>query len=211
MARAPGPGQLPLPFDWHAAGREGSLIVTEANGAVVDALARAAEWPVAAALLVGPPRSGKSLYARLFAERAGGAIADDADAMTEEALFHAWNRARGEGRPLLMTATRPPGEWRVALPDLRSRLAAALMIAIPPPDDAMVEALLLHHLSRMGVNIGPDALAFAARRIERDHAGVEAFAEAANARALAERRPVTSALIRSLLAPGDGGQGAFDL
>ena len=60
----------------------------------------------------------------------------------EEALFHAWNHAQERRRPLLIVADAPPPAWEVALPDLRSRLAATPHVRDRRPDDALIGQLI---------------------------------------------------------------------
>jgi hypothetical protein len=72
-------------------------------------------------ILTGPRKSGRSLLARIFAAKTDGTMIDDAERVAESDIFHAWNRAQAEHRPLLIVAEEI---WSVKLPDLRSRLAA---------------------------------------------------------------------------------------
>ena len=44
---------------------------------------------------------------------------------------------------MLLTARRPVAGWPLGLPDLASRLRAAPAVAIGPPDDALLGALLV--------------------------------------------------------------------
>src|SRR3546814_18684081 len=71
-----------------------------------------------------PRGSGRSLMGRLFARETGGRVIDGHASVAEEEIFHAWNAAQASGTPLLIIADAPPSDWNVALPDLRSRLAA---------------------------------------------------------------------------------------
>ena len=48
---------------------------------VAEALAHPDSWPFRTAVLTGPPRSGKSLFARWFAESGKGDAIDDAQAL----------------------------------------------------------------------------------------------------------------------------------
>ncbi len=127
--------QIALPLN--TAGTAERIILGPSNQPVADAFAGAESWPFRTAILTGPPRSGKSLLARWFTESTAGEIIDDADQLDEAALFHRWNRAQAEGTALLLVSGAPPGEWKIALPDLASRLGAALLLEIGPPDDAM--------------------------------------------------------------------------
>ncbi len=95
--------------------------------AVFAALQASTTWPYRTAVLSGPPRSGKSLFARWFAASGAGVAIDDADLLDQTDLFHHWNRAQADGQALLLIAGNPAanGGWQVALPDLASRLGAA--------------------------------------------------------------------------------------
>lgn len=191
--------QIALPFDELNPDRtDDCLIVTASNAVAFAALGNSASWPGHCALLVGPARSGKSLMARYFAAQ-GGSVIDDADRLSAEDLFHQWNSAKNSGESLLLVSGKTPAEWDITLPDLRSRLGAAQLLEIGDLDDELAEQLLLKFLRDRGTSIGPEALAFVVRRIERSHADVEGFAKKANALALAEGSAITLPLVRRLL------------
>jgi chromosomal replication initiation ATPase DnaA len=190
---------LPLTIGGDHAAR---IVVGPSNQAVVDAFARAAEWPFRTAILTGPSRSGKTLLARWFAENGHGEAIDDADSVDEAELFHRWNRAQASGTPLLLVTARPPGEWKVALPDLASRLGAALLLEIGAPDDAMLAALIEGHAARHGLVLGEGAAAWLLPRIERSHAAVEALIAEIDRLSLERKQGVTISLLREALTPG---------
>lgn len=191
--------QIALPFDELNPDRtDDCLIITPSNALAFAALGNSANWPGHCAILTGPPRSGKSLFARYFAAQ-GGQVIDDADKLAEEALFHQWNNAKNSGAALLLVSASLPAEWDIALPDLRSRIGASQLFEIEAPDDELAEQLLLKYLRDRGTSIGPEALAFVIRRIERSHAAVEDFAKKANALALAEGSAITLPLVRRLM------------
>lgn len=81
----------------------------------INALQSADSWPFRTAILAGPPRSGKSLLARWFAESGAGDVVDGADSLPEDEVFHRWNRAQAEGRPLLLVCDRAPGQWKIEI------------------------------------------------------------------------------------------------
>lgn len=189
---------LPLTI---GADRAARIAVGPSNQAVVDAFARAAHWPFRTAILTGPPRSGKSLMARWFSENGHGEAIDDADGVSEDELFHRWNRAQESATPLLLVTARPPGVWPIALPDLASRLSAALLLEIGAPDDAMLAALIEGHAARHGLVLGEGASAWLLPRIERSHAGVEALIAEIDRLSLERKQPVTISLLREALSP----------
>jgi hypothetical protein len=187
-------------------GGETRIVVGPSNRGVLDAFERAGAWPFRTAILAGPPRSGKSLLARWFEERGLGNAIDDADRLGEDALFHRWNRAQADGAPLLLVSGRPPGAWRVDLPDLASRLGAALLLEIGSPDDAELAALIETHAARHGLALGEGAAAWLRPRIERSHAAAEAVVAEIDRLSLERKSPVTISLLRDALTPSGGEQ-----
>ena len=188
--------QIALPLAPRGAGMASRIVVGNANRAAVEAMAQAAAWPFRTAVLAGPPRSGKSLLARWFAECGAGEAIDDAQAMDETELFHRWNRAQESGTPLLLISS---GEWKIALPDLASRLGAALHLEIGAPDDAMVADLIALHAELRGLALGPDALAYLAPRAERSHLGIERLVAAIDRLSLERKAAPTLSIWRDAL------------
>jgi len=190
--------QIALPL--MTAASAGTILTGPSLEPVLLALAGAETWPFRAAVLAGPPRSGKSLIARWFAESGAGDALDQADSLPEDTLFHRWNRAQAEGRPLLIVSNRAPGTWRVALPDLASRLGAALMIEIGAPDDDLLRALVESHAARRGLALGEGVLGYVLPRLERSHAAAEALVETIDRLSLERKAAVTISLARDALA-----------
>jgi hypothetical protein len=164
--------QLDLPLPRSPRARDEQFLIGDSNARAVHMIERWATWPVMAALLIGPRKSGRSLLGRLFVAKARGSLADDAERMSETELFHAWNRAQAEHRPLLIVADAPPPEWTVRLPDLRSRLAATPVLRIGPPDDRLVADLLAYLFDRRELDARPDLVAWLVKRVERSHLAI---------------------------------------
>lgn len=191
--------QLPLPMAWGEQGEADRLLMTPANAQAVTLLRDWARWPSPATLLVGPPRSGRSLMGRLFVAESGGALVDDADSADEEQLFNQWNMARDSGRPLLLIAREAPPLWAVALPDLRTRLATAAVARIAPPDEAITAALIAQGLARAGSAYAPNLPEFVARRVTRCYQSIDRVVSALNAESLSSARKLTVAMARAAL------------
>src|SRR3546814_2219301 len=137
-----------------------------------------------------PPRSGRSTRGRLFVRKTGGRVVDDARQADEVALFHAWNDAQTGHYPLLLIADAPPAQWVIALPDLRSRLAAAPNVAIEEPDDALALALIEKGLADCGAAWSPDLPGWLLRRIERSYAAIASVIDLLNDVSLSDRKSV---------------------
>lgn len=171
---------------------------------VIEALQSPHSWPFRTAILAGPPRSGKSLLARWFAENGAGDVLDGADSLAEDEVFHHWNRAQATGRPLLLVTDRAPGEWKVTLPDLASRLGAALLIEIGPPDDDLAAGLIAEHSVRRGLVLGDQIVSYILPRMERTHSEIELLIETLDRISLERKSPVTISLVRDALAERTG-------
>ena len=194
--------QIPLPLAATAA--PGRIVTGNANAAVLDALAQSASWPFHTAILFGPPRSGKSLLARWFVASGAGEAVDDAEQIDETALFHRWNRAQESGTPLLLVVNAALGDWQVSLPDLASRLGAALHLEIGVPDEAMLGDLLTLHAEQRGFSLGAEAAAYLVPRVGRSHLDVERLVETIDRLSLERKQAPTLSLWREALEEIDG-------
>lgn len=205
--------QLGLPLAWPPGPGDDDFLVTASNATAFHLLERRATWPVMTALLVGPRKSGRSLLARLFAARSGGGFVDDVDRRPEKELFHAWNDAQAQRRPQLFIAEAPPPEWRVSLPDLRSRLAASPVARIGPPDDDLMRALLARQFDRRQLDARPDLVEWLATRLERSFVAIERAVDVLDQDMLERRKRLSIARARAtlaaagIIAPADEDQG----
>lgn len=195
------PSQIALPLVPGTAGPS-RIVIGEANARVAEALADPAGWPFRTAVLTGPPRSGKSLLARWFVQSGRGEALDDAQLLEEDAVFHRWNRAQEDGTPLLVIGGQPP--WEIALPDLRSRLGAALQLEIGLPDDAMAADLILSLAAQRGLPLGADAADYLVPRAGRSFAELEKLVAVIDRLALERKVPATQSIWRAALEAVNG-------
>tara|TARA_A100000171_G_C2128387_1_gene145030 strand:+ start:1528 stop:2142 length:615 start_codon:yes stop_codon:yes gene_type:complete len=189
--------QIALPLIPAGAGEPSSIVIGSGNRAVAEALAAPASWPFRTAILHGPPRAGKSLFARWFAAQQAGEAIDDAETLDETAIFHRWNRAQESGFPLLLVVG--DGGWDIALPDLRSRMGAALQLEIGPPDDALATDLMLSHAAQRGLVLGEGAPAYLVPRMERSYAAIEKIVGEIDRLSLERQVPATLSVWRDAL------------
>lgn len=190
---------MALPLGWPAAPRDDAFIVTPSNARAAHVLEHWGAWPVAAAVLTGPRKSGRSLLARIFAAKSGGTMIDDAERLPEAQIFHAWNAAQEARRPLVIVADALPPLWSVKLPDLRSRLAASTHAEIGVPDDALMRELLVALFHRRGLDARPDLIDWLATRIDRSHVTIQRVVDALDQESLERRKRLTIPLARTVL------------
>ena len=194
-----GLNQIALPLDWPVADREEDFLLSEANRAAFEHLARWSLWPVMATLVTGPRKSGRSLLGRIFVRKTGGRLFDDAERHDEEALFHAWNDAQARRKPLLIVAAAPPPAWEVALPDLGSRLAATPHVALGAPDDALLGDLIVKLLGDRGIATPPDLADYLVPRVERSYVAALKIVDLLDQAMLSHHRRMTVPMAKRAL------------
>ncbi|MGO1117153.1 HdaA/DnaA family protein [Rhodovibrionaceae bacterium A322] len=220
------PQQLALQLEQRPAlGRE-DFLVASSNAAAVAWIDRWPNWLAPAAVIVGPPGSGKShlaqvwrvqsqaqapsheellsVPARDFMGQANCCLVDDADRLAgqpeaEQALFHLYNLLRERQGQLLLTGQTAPNHWPLQLPDLRSRLATLVPVVLGLPDDALMQALLVKLFSDRQLAPGRGVVEYLVPRMERSYLAAQRLVEAIDQRSLAEKREVKLPLVRDVL------------
>lgn len=200
--------QLPLDFQHRPARSREDLIVTGSLAAAIGLIERWPNWPTAVVVLCGPSGSGKSHLAAVWAEAAEPAsvsaqphgrdralaaasagpilIEDiDRDGFDETTLFHLINAACQAGTHVMMTSRLRPAAWQVALPDLRSRLTAATVVDIDPPDDALLAQVIFKLFADRQIAVEPKVVGFLLSRMERSLDAAQAVVEAIDRMAMA--------------------------
>ena len=209
--------QLVLPLGHHDAMTRNDFIAAPGNARALAYIDGFPDWTAPAAALYGPPASGKTHLARIWAERsaarviaardlkeiiAGPVAVEDVDqGVGDEAVLFALLE---RGSPLLLTAqTAPPG-WRAMLPDLTSRYRALVGFELGAPDEALLMALAVKLFADRQLVVPEAVVTHLARQLERSPAALRDFIARADAAALAAQKPINLQLIRGLMAePSD--------
>ena len=213
--------QLILDLGHRPALGEADFLVAPCNQAAIQWLDRWPDWPAPALTLQGPPGCGKTHLARVFAARshapiieaaslatdavpgllggAGACVVDDADRAAAEPLLHLYNLVAERRGTMLLTAPEPPARWPDLLSDLRSRLAAAPVVAVEAPDDALLAALLVKLFADRQLAVSEDVVLFLLRHMERSFEAARRLVSELDTAALRERRAVTIPLARAVL------------
>ncbi|MEM9086729.1 MAG: ATPase [Pseudomonadota bacterium] len=204
QAKYPTP-QTALPLEPGEGARATRLVVGNANMAAVEALRDAQNWPFHAAVLTGPPRSGKSLLGR-WARAQGMEVIDNAEGWDEDALFHRWNASQEggsqPGTPLLLIANARP--WDIALPDLRSRLGGSLQLELGEPDDVMAAQLVEALAEERGLSLADGAVEYLVPRATRSFAELERLVRTIDRISLERAAPATMSVWRAALEATQG-------
>jgi chromosomal replication initiation ATPase DnaA len=221
--------QLALPLQpAHAVGRK-DFIVTATNAHVIAFIDSWPDWPVAVVAIHGPSGSGKSHIASIWHELSAAPvvaaadlseaipglgtlaplIVEDVDRASQEepcarALFRVFEAA-SPSAPVLLTGRLPPAAWPSALPDLRSRFAAAASFPLWAPDDVLLAAIAHKLFADCQLTVPDDVVECMLRSLERSPAAIRDFVTLLDRSALAKSKPVTLALVRELLPTSESG------
>ena len=204
-------------------GRE-DFFVSQANHEAFELIEK---WPGESnrshlLVLTGPVGSGKSHLAEIWRARtsaarasvadvtvenvprllaAGALVIEDApgEGLDERAMFHLINMARETSAAILVTSRGFPSRWPVALPDLKSRLKAALVAELGRPDDELLRAVLVKLFADRQLRIGEETVSYMLTRMERSLATARDLVDEIDRRALAEKANVTRAFVSRIM------------
>jgi len=104
------------------------------------------------------------------------------------------------GSPLLLTGRGAPSTWPVSLLDLGSRFRALLAFELGASDEALLMALAVKLFTDRQVSVPESVVTHLVRTLERSPAALRDFIQRADAKAMAEKKPVNLKLIQSLMA-----------
>lgn len=180
-------------------------------------------WAQPVFVLRGPKASGKSHLAALWAARCNAPIIDAStiehkkppaeyfaggtvlvvenieEIEHESALFHLYNYAMQQENSLLLTMDSAYDWEHFMLPDLRSRLQAAPQAQISEPDDMLLAALLIKHLTDRQLGWNDALIAYLLPRLERSFVATRQVVEKLDALALQQKQPLGVSLARQVL------------
>lgn len=233
MSDASGPfSPRQLPLDLPVEPRLGAedFLVGPANADAFAMIESWPAWPDGLLRLIGPEGSGKTHLAAIWARRAGARIVqagavtarnveelaagdalavEDADRLPrdEHALFHLVNLVRRKGAWMLITARSAPEAWGLGTPDLLSRLRLSPSVAIDPPDDALLRAVLVKLFFDRQLTVEANVIEALGRRMERSLAAARELVEILDREALSDRRRVTRNFALAVLESREVGKG----
>ena len=220
------PQQIPLDLPCRTAyGRDDFLIGPE-NAQASGWIDRWPDWPGPALFITGPAASGKSHLAAVWTEKSGAdlikpdrLVSETAERLAslspclvidgidlwlgtreaEETLFHLYNIFKEEGRSFLLTSRMAPSHLDFVVPDLASRLRAAPVAQIQPPEDTLLASVLIKLFSDRQLNVSNDVIRYILPRMERSFAAARDLVSRTDILALSNKQKISIPLIRKVL------------
>lgn len=209
--------QLVLDLPVRQALGRADFFVAPCNQLAVAQLESWARWPNGRLALIGPSGSGKTHLAHVWAGLSGARIVaakdlrpedaspalvvEDVDeiADNEAALFHVYNEMNAACGALLITGKSAPSRWQLALPDLRSRLQSMPVVALEPPDDALISMIFVKLFDDRQLPVSPKLVEYLIKRVGRSYEEINALVGALDKAALAAGKPLSMRLAATYL------------
>ena len=218
----PAPRQLVFDMPHRDALGVDDVLVSDSHAAAVSLVDGWPDWPVRAAVIAGPPGSGKSHLVNVWRAKSGAhivptreiaisavpdlaahcvlAVEDlDRGPVDEQALFHLLNLVREQKLFVLFTSAIRPGDLGIKLPDFSSRLKALPLAQIDAPDDALLSAVLVKLFTDRQLAVDPAVVAYCLVRMERSMDAARQLVAEIDTLALTMHRAVTRALAAKAL------------
>ncbi len=211
--------QIPMAFDAPPSYGCEDFVVSSSNHAAYDQVMAWPQWSAPAMWLCGEAGSGKTHLARIWAAKAqarmgeGALPAHSAEAFGqarallldnlpieehEETLFHLLNFVKETRFSLLLVQEKTPAQMEISLPDLASRLRALPVSLIAPPDDLLLQAVMVKQLTDKQLRVAPEVIHYLLRRIDRSCLAVRLAVEHMDRQALEQGRSITLPFVKKI-------------
>jgi chromosomal replication initiation ATPase DnaA len=216
--------QLPLTLPHRPSLGRADFLSGDANAAAIAFVDRWPAWPTRPVLLHGPAGSGKTHLTEIWREVSGADVVGAAELaeeavmslgakralaiedlqngpIDEAALFHLLNLAAERRTALLLTSRVSAAALPIALPDLASRLRAALPLELAAPDDELLRRVLTKLFADRQLTLDRAVVDFLVTRMERSLEAANLIVERLDHEALAQARPITVRFAAETLRP----------
>lgn len=217
------PAQLPFDLPHRVALGRDDFLVGKANSTAVALIDQWPEWPTHVAMLVGPSGSGKTHLGEVWRAASGATqisvqtltdadlpslgmaravLLEDIDQLptaAETALFHLINLMKEEQGHLLLTSKIGPAQLDISLPDLGSRLRAAVTADIGAPDDMLLKSVLEKLFQDRQLPVPDTTIRYLVLHMDRSIAAARTLVGEIDKAALAGKRRITVPLVTNVL------------
>lgn len=214
--------QFPLALEFLPSHDRDDFLIAPCNAAAAALVDSWPEWAGPHAVVYGASGCGKTHLLSAWAAKSGAKPLCTTDltienlneelgdshawtldtlesANDERLLFHLLNSVRERGGHLLAACGDAPVRLPFQLPDLRSRLAAAITVEIDAPDDSLLGALLIKLFQDRRLDVDPAVIGFMQMRLERTYQAYRSAVRTLDQVGLSSQRRITIPLVRAAL------------
>ncbi len=207
--------QFPLGFTSSSASSREDFFVSDANKEVFHLIEKWPGWPSHILIITGPTACGKTHLAKIWQEKSKAIftepekdwktyqqknlIIDDYEVFKEETILHLFNSAKESGNFILLTGENDVSKNTFSIPDLASRLKSAITVRISPPDDELINALLIKQFRDKQLSVDAEVIAYVVKRLERSFVAIKEFVNKTDELSLSEQRNVTIPLVKRIV------------
>lgn len=215
--------QSALPFSNSPTYDAAVFISSAPNKLAYDWIEQWPDWSTIGLIIHGPAHCGKTHLGHIWRHKSNAKTLQSTDITLEsiaplldqetplllenfsitttaqaEALFHLFNHQKKSGQTILILSHNSPQNWPVALPDLASRLNTLNVAEITPPDDTLLQEILIKRFSDLQLSIAPQVLAYLLPRIERTYESLNYWVEEIDKASLNHGRQISIPLLKKI-------------
>ncbi len=172
-------------------------------------------------IIYGPEGCGKTHLSHVW-QRISGAVSINADKLSDidfisgeklvfviedidryigkagvaEGLFHLYNWVNEQGGYLLLTASKRPKKWKIDLADLSSRMLAAEAVKIKPPDDTLLEAVIVKQFADRQIKLSDKIIGYIIKNADRSFSFIRVLVRELDKVSLSENKKITIPMVK---------------
>lgn len=161
-------------------------------------------------LVIGSPKSGKTLLAKLWKKDAGAIffknitdlnyneriIVDNIENFHDDILINIINFSQENSLSLLLTCSKYPN---FNLKDLNSRMKSTYKVWLKEPDEKMVKLLIAKFFKQRQVLISQEIIHFMYQMIERKYSSINTIVNTIDKQSIIKKRKITLQFVQEIL------------
>tara|TARA_B100000902_G_scaffold397996_1_gene463393 strand:- start:577 stop:1239 length:663 start_codon:yes stop_codon:yes gene_type:complete len=201
--------------------KDDDFYVSKSNKFAYDLIHSWPKWEKNFLNLIGEKYSGKSHLINIFLRKFKGikletdsisneslkkiklnenvVIEDFENQVDEKLIYSVINLIEQDNKYLIITSKKPIVNFDFALKDLQSRSKNFILLNIEKPDDDMIFALILKHLSDRQISVDKKLINFIIKRIERSYGKIFDFIYKIDEISLKRKKSIDFKIIKEVL------------
>ena len=213
--------QLLLDFDYEQNFRDDDFYVGKSNFYAFELINKWPKWEKNFLNIIGDKFSGKTHLTNIFLKKFNGIkiesnLLDDDNLkeikpyqniilenlnlnVNEKLIYTLFNIIDQDNKFLIITSSKPIAEIDFKLKDLKSRTKNCLLTKIENPDDDLMFALILKHLSDRQITLDKKLIHFIIKRIDRSYGKIFEFIYKSDNISLKKKKSIDFKIIKEAL------------